>query len=432
MPAVGPLVSIFMFVRNGAPSIRRAVDSVLAQTYPNIEFIIQDAASTDGTLEILESYGDRLRLISQADDGAHEGLWRGLIRCKGDFVGSCLSDEELVPDAVERAVEVFLAEPDVGAITGDALITDIDGKTTGSWTSGPFNLVDYLTVDYSPYLVSSFFRQSALREIGLRSEGWGAQSIEFELWCRLATRSRIKYVPGVFGKYASHPGQLSNTSRDVLIHVRGRMAYIARLCASGGFFDDKPMLRNVFMWGHVRAFCNHAMIVGRAEMAWEEYAIMKDALDAHPPVYLDGVQYDADYEYRSAALEAWKWTGKGLPFIARNILRLPEGDAAQAIFIQRLIDRRYLGKGYWPTVLKALLFTRPVPRNPNEIRTPPSPDRKLKARLYAEMAQSYEAKNLIAQAIDSWRFAAIAAGVYVPDDESFRADRKQGWADAGS
>lgn len=429
---MAPLVSIFMFVRNGAPSIRRAIDSVLAQTHPNIEFIVQDAASTDGTLEILKSYGKRIKLVSEPDDGAHEGLWRGLVRCTGEFVGSCLSDEELLPDAVERAVKVFQAEPDVGAITADALITDIEGKTTGSWTSGPFNLVDYLTVDYSPYFVSSFFRQSALREIGLRSEGWGALSIEFELWCRLGTRSRVKYVPGVFGKYASHPGQLSNTSRDVLIHVRGRMAYIARLCASGGFFDDKPLLRSFFIWGHARAFCNHAMIVDRVEMARDEYKIMMDALGDHPPVFVDGVQYDADYEYRLAALEAWKWTGKGLPGAARNILKLPAGDAAQSDFIQRLIERRYLGKGYWPTVLKSLLFGKKAPHDPDEIRIPPSPDKKLKARLYAEMARSYEAKGLLPQAIESWHFAAIAAGVYVPDDESFRADRKQGWADARS
>ena len=427
-----PLVSIFMFVRNGAPSIRRAIDSVLNQTHSNIEFIVQDAASIDGTLEILKSYGDQIKLVSEPDAGAHEGLWRGLVRCSGEFVGSCLSDEELLPDAVERAVRAFRSEPDIGAITGDALITDIDGKTTGSWTSGPFNLVDYLTVDYSPYFVSSFFRQSALREIGLRTEGWGALSIEFELWCRLATRSRIRYVPGVFGKYASHPGQLSNTSRDVLIHVRGRMAYIARLCAPGGFFDDKPLLRNLFIWGHARAFCNHALIFDRAQMALDEYRIMMDTLAAHPPVFLDGVEYDADYECRLAALEAWKWTGRSLPGILQRVLRLPQGNAAQSMFIERLIRRRYLGKGYWPTVLKTLLFGKDAPDDAREIRTPPPLDEKLKARLYSEMARCYEAKGRLAQAVESWQFAAVAAGIYVPDDESFRAGRKHGWTDATS
>src|SRR5690349_15322780 len=145
-----------MFVRNGARSVRRAIDSIMAQTYPNIEFIVQDGASTDGTLEILQSYGERIKLKSEPDSSPTEAFWRAISRCTGEILGSCLADEELLPDAVDRAVRTFQTNPEIGAITGDALVTDIDGNVTGSWTSGPFNLVDYLTVDYSPYLVSSF------------------------------------------------------------------------------------------------------------------------------------------------------------------------------------------------------------------------------------------------------------------------------------
>jgi glycosyltransferase involved in cell wall biosynthesis len=420
-----------MFVRNGAPSIRRAIDSVLNQTYPNIEFVVQEAVSTDGTLDILKSYGDRIKLVSESDAGAHEGLWRGLVRCTGEFVGSCLADEELLPDAVERAVRVFQEHPDIGAITGDAVITDIEGNATGFWTSGPFNLVDYLTVDYSPYFVSSFFRQSALRQIGLRSEGWGALSIEFELWCRLAIRSRIKYVPEVFGKYASHPGQLSHTSRDVLIHVRGRMAYISRLCAAGGFFDDNPLARALFIWGHARAFCNHAVLFGRAEMARDEYGIMMEALADRPIPTLDDVLYDADYEHRLAAEVAWIQTGKRLPRLVRLMLGLSHRDEERRhAFVRALVERRYLGDGHWSGVLKCLLFEKTKPADRAELRFPPPPDKKLKARFYAEMARCYEARGQLPQALESWQFAGIAMDIYVPDNEALRASRKQGWSSA--
>ena len=64
-----PLASIFMFVRNGGKSLRRAVDSVFAQTYPNIEFVVQDAVSTDGTLDLLRSYGDRIKIVSEPELG---------------------------------------------------------------------------------------------------------------------------------------------------------------------------------------------------------------------------------------------------------------------------------------------------------------------------------------------------------------------------
>src|SRR5690348_13928742 len=119
-----------MFVRNGGRSLRRAIDSVMGQTYPNIEFVVQDAVSTDGTLDLLRSYGDRVKLVSEPDSGPSDGLWRAINRCTGQIVGSCLADEELMPDAVERAVQTFRADSGIGAITGDALITDIDGKAT--------------------------------------------------------------------------------------------------------------------------------------------------------------------------------------------------------------------------------------------------------------------------------------------------------------
>ena len=408
-----------MFVRNGARSVRRAIVSVLAQTYPNIEFVVQDGASTDGTLDILKSYGDRIKLRSEPDSSPTEAFWRAIGRCTGEILGSCLADEELLPDAVERAVRAFEAEPEVGATTGDALVTDIDGNITGSWTSGPFNLVDYLTVDYSPYLVSSFFRASALNDIGLKTQSWSPIAVEFDLWCRLATSTRIKYLPGPFAKYASHPGQMSSTSNNVLEHVRGRMDGISSLCAPGGFFGDQPLLRAMFIWGHIRAFCTHAINIGKAEMARDEYRIMMDALAAQPPVLLDGVLYDADYEYRRAARAAWQRTGKSLP------------GATKADLVDRLIKRRYTGDGAWPGELKALWRAGDTQES-SAIRTPPPPDRALKARIYVDLAQSYERAGLMAQALESWRAATITAGIYIPDDELLRVDRKQGWRDVGT
>src|SRR4051812_40964183 len=110
MPAQ-PLVSIFCYCKNSASTIRRCIDSVLKQSYENIEFVIQDGASSDGTLEILRNYSDpRIKLISAPDAGPADAFWKAINRCGGDIVGSCLADEELLPHAVERAVAVFADE----------------------------------------------------------------------------------------------------------------------------------------------------------------------------------------------------------------------------------------------------------------------------------------------------------------------------------
>ncbi|MEK6755342.1 MAG: glycosyltransferase, partial [Bacteroidota bacterium] len=64
-----PLVSILCPCKNREKTIRRCINSILVQDYPSIEIIVQDGASTDGTLEILQSYGQRIQLISEPDSG---------------------------------------------------------------------------------------------------------------------------------------------------------------------------------------------------------------------------------------------------------------------------------------------------------------------------------------------------------------------------
>ena len=81
-----PLVSIICISKNSKNFIRQCVESVLAQDYDNFEFLIQDGASTDGTVEIIQGYRDpRIKLISELDSGAIDALNRVLKRIKGDI-----------------------------------------------------------------------------------------------------------------------------------------------------------------------------------------------------------------------------------------------------------------------------------------------------------------------------------------------------------
>ena len=290
-----------MFVRNGGKSLRRAIDSVLAQTYPNIEFVVQDAVSTDGTLDVLR----RLRRSHQARVGAElgpsEGLWRAMNRCTGEFVGSCLADEELMPDAVERAVRAFQESPGTGAITGDAWITDIDGKITGSWTSGPFSLVDYLLADPIRRTSSrAFSAATSCLPIGLRRRTGTSTVSSSSCGAGSPATPTSNISPAFSPNMPSIPVSSATRTIDALVHVEGRIANIVALCAPGGFFDDQPLMRNLFIWGHARVFCNHALIVGKPELARAEYELAKQTLARHPPVFLDGVQYDENYAQRLA------------------------------------------------------------------------------------------------------------------------------------
>ena len=408
-----PLVSIFMFVRNGAVSVRRAIESVRAQTYPNIEFVVQDGASTDGTLDILRSYEGRIDIVSEPDSGPNEGLWRSLNRCNGEFIGSCLADEELLPDAVERAVAVMRKHPDVGAITGDAIITDLAGTTTGFWKSGPFNLVDYLLCDYCPYFVSSFFRRQTLLDAGLKSEAWGTKCVEFELWCRLANRSRIEYVPVTFAKYASHANQSSNNKNDVLTHFEGRLKHIVSMCRGDGILGADPLPLALFIWGHARAFINHAVIFKRPETAEALYKIAKEAVAGLEPAFIDGLKYDETYLFRRSARDARSGLLARIPGVFRHALGQRTLEKAADKLEQKLFDARYDASAAGASPLRTLMRSKP-PETAETIVLPPPPDAPTKAGMYRQLAARYEANNRSAEALVMRQAIARVSGLPEP------------------
>ena len=175
-----PRVSIVMFCRNGARSIHRSINSVLSQSYPNLEYVVQDGASTDGTLEILKSYGSHIKLESAADSGTNDGFWRALQRCTGDIIGCCLVDEALTPHAIERAIQEFRADPKIGALTGNAYLWNESGIVFGQHVGQQFDLLAYLFGDYCPNFSASFFSRSALDQVGFFSNRWKHDRLEFD------------------------------------------------------------------------------------------------------------------------------------------------------------------------------------------------------------------------------------------------------------
>jgi len=257
-----PLVSILSFCKDRASTIRRSVNSVLGQTYRHLEFVVQDGASTDGMLEILGSYqDDRIRIVSEPDSGPAEAFWKVLNRCRGDIIGTCLSDEELLPDAVERAVKLFRDNPGLGAATCNGYLIDTAGKEIGIFDAGEFDLVDYLFGRYCPFWPGTFFRRQALIDVGLEYHTWSAEALEFEMWCRLGTQHHVKHFPILMSKYAIHGDQLSNTPKNFNEHMDNRIRVIAQMFSEQGFagLDDRKKLACLYnqyylFYNHTRAY----------------------------------------------------------------------------------------------------------------------------------------------------------------------------------
>lgn len=108
---IGPLVSIITVSRNAEKTIAKTIESVLNQSYSNVEYIVIDGGSTDGTIDIVKRYEPkfkgRLRWISENDDGIYDAMNKGIGLARGDIVGLINSDDWYEPEAANLVVDSF-------------------------------------------------------------------------------------------------------------------------------------------------------------------------------------------------------------------------------------------------------------------------------------------------------------------------------------
>jgi glycosyltransferase involved in cell wall biosynthesis len=126
-----PLISIVTPSYNQAQFIRATIDSVLSQDYPSLEYFVMDGGSTDGTVEILKSYGKKIKWESVKDAGQTDAINKGLRMAKGDVLAYLNSDDIYLPGALRKVGEYY-ADTHVDWITGDCLTIDEAGKPSKS------------------------------------------------------------------------------------------------------------------------------------------------------------------------------------------------------------------------------------------------------------------------------------------------------------
>lgn len=199
-----PLVSIVTPSYNQARFLEACICSVLEQDYPNIEYIIVDGGSQDGSVEIIEKYADRLAWwVSEKDKGHADALNKGFGRAKGEILAWLNSDDTYYPGAVSDAVQTLLANPDVGMVYGDADITDADGKVIGRFASRQTDYRKLLRGSVHIPQATTFFRAGLYRQVGPMSLDFFF-AFDYDLWVKLAKISRLLYVPRRWATFRLH------------------------------------------------------------------------------------------------------------------------------------------------------------------------------------------------------------------------------------
>lgn len=162
-----PIVSIVTTVKNGVQNIERAIESVIKQTYANIEYIIIDALSTDGTLEIIEKYKDKIDLyVSEDDSGIYSGMNKGIRFAKGDYIIILNSDDYYEDIAIEKLVAAAIANPE-DLIAAHAKVIDGNDKILRyAYTTFDDRIFSRCTVVHESLLV----KREYYRVLGLYNE----------------------------------------------------------------------------------------------------------------------------------------------------------------------------------------------------------------------------------------------------------------------
>jgi len=184
-----PLVSIITPSHNQGCFLEHTILSVLNQTYPNIEYIVMDGGSCDGSVKILEKYSDRITYWeSKKDKGQGHAINKGLRMAKGDILGWINSDDILLSDTVQRSVKVFLQYPDIDVVygrlqrinsQGELLPTPILPKDTLTFSKE--NLIGECLVNQP----GSLWRRPIMEKVGLLDESL-KYALDYDLWIRMA------------------------------------------------------------------------------------------------------------------------------------------------------------------------------------------------------------------------------------------------------
>ena len=231
-------ISIITITYNSAKTLPRALESVRSQKYDEIEHIIVDGASTDGTVELVKAYaaehqsglasskkgpgGSSIRWISEPDSGIYDALNKGIRMATGDVIGFLHSDDVFYsPDSIGQIAAAF-ADEKVDVVYGDLQYCHGD-KVTRCWVSNSFNPCA-LKYGWMPPHPTLYVRRKVYQEVG-EYDAWFRISADYDMILRIFTAGyRSRYIPEVLVKMntggASNKNtkaRLSKTQEDYIV-----------------------------------------------------------------------------------------------------------------------------------------------------------------------------------------------------------------------
>lgn len=230
-------ISVITAVFNNCETIKQTLDSVLSQTYPEVEYIVIDGGSTDGTLKILDSYKSKLSFyISEPDSGIYDALNKGIHHSTGDIVGFLHADDLFEDSDVLDKIAKAFAISAVEAVYGDLVYVHNNNisKVVRYWKSCTFN-EKFLQKGWMPPHPTLYVKHSVYKRLGVFNTSY-LIAADYDLVLRFFGKGKLIsfYVPEVFVRMRI--GGISNRSIKTIIKKSLEDFFILKRNKIGGFF----------------------------------------------------------------------------------------------------------------------------------------------------------------------------------------------------
>jgi glycosyltransferase involved in cell wall biosynthesis len=222
-----PKISVISPSYNQAQYLETTIKSVLDQAYPNLEYIVIDGGSSDGSADIIRKYAGRLaHWVSEKDRGQSHAINKGFARSTGDILCWLNSDDFFEPGTLQYVADFFTNHPDVDVLCGGIHTVDPTGAITGSAPAsytGPAGLASYWH-GYNMHQASIFWRRKVYEAIGPLNENLHL-TMDFDYWLRMAGAFQIQSVDRILSRITMHPAQKTN---DYSRYARAQLRTVLR------------------------------------------------------------------------------------------------------------------------------------------------------------------------------------------------------------
>lgn len=254
-------VSVVIATFNMGRYLPQAVQSVLEQSYPNVEVQIIDDGSSDDTAQVVQQWREdvRVRVHRQANAGQARAKNEGIARSTGQFVAFLDADDTWLPGKLARQMPLFVDRPQVGVVYSDYVRMDEKGLPLPKGTTRMYRgrVSGPLLVDNFVSFPSAIVRRECFAQHGVFDESL-SMGIDYELWLRLSAHWEFDFVPEATVRYRIWSGQMSR-------NYRGR--YEAGIGIMQRFIDGRPA---VVSKGQVREAWAHTYTGRGNTILWQE------------------------------------------------------------------------------------------------------------------------------------------------------------------